>query len=296
MNRSIDFPQRSLLARRHLVPDADRRAAVHGGRSDGVGALPHRAAADRRPPSASRHPDRCLGHRHEAARQDRRGALPDRGGRRARSAALPRGMGGSRSASSVPARRARHVRPAADSRETIRTRARGRDAARGLRSRRGHRQRRSWCWSPAIPASASRRWSTSCTRCSLPPRGLFASGKFDQYKRDIPYATLAQASRASSAICWARATRSWRAGATPLREALGPNGQLIVDLIPELGLVIGTQPPVRRTCRRRTHRAVSSWCSGASSACSRGRSIRWRCSSTICNGSTRRRSTCSSTC
>ncbi len=27
----------------------------------------------------------------------------------------------------------------------------------------------------------------------VPPRGLFASRKFDQYKRDIPYATLAQA-------------------------------------------------------------------------------------------------------
>src|SRR4029079_210296 len=27
----------------------------------------------------------------------------------------------------------------------------------------------------------------------VPPRGLFVSGKFDQYKRDIPYATLAQA-------------------------------------------------------------------------------------------------------
>src|SRR5262249_44100624 len=27
----------------------------------------------------------------------------------------------------------------------------------------------------------------------VPPRGLFASGKFDQHKRDIPYATLAQA-------------------------------------------------------------------------------------------------------
>jgi serine/threonine protein kinase len=26
----------------------------------------------------------------------------------------------------------------------------------------------------------------------VPPRGVFASGKFDQYKRDIPYATLAQ--------------------------------------------------------------------------------------------------------
>src|SRR6202048_910697 len=27
----------------------------------------------------------------------------------------------------------------------------------------------------------------------VPPRGLFASGKFDQYKRDIPYTTLGQA-------------------------------------------------------------------------------------------------------
>src|SRR6202162_6232702 len=27
----------------------------------------------------------------------------------------------------------------------------------------------------------------------IPPRGLFATGKFDQYKRDIPYAPLAQA-------------------------------------------------------------------------------------------------------
>src|SRR6185295_2831403 len=30
-------------------------------------------------------------------------------------------------------------------------------------------------------------------RALLPPRGLFASGKFDQFKRDVPYATLAQA-------------------------------------------------------------------------------------------------------
>src|SRR3984957_16344554 len=29
----------------------------------------------------------------------------------------------------------------------------------------------------------------------VPPRGLIASGKFEQYKRDIPYATLAQAFR-----------------------------------------------------------------------------------------------------
>ena len=32
----------------------------------------------------------------------------------------------------------------------------------------------------------------------VPRHGLFAAGKFDQYKRDIPYATLAQAFRTLS--------------------------------------------------------------------------------------------------
>jgi predicted ATPase/signal transduction histidine kinase len=73
-------------------------------------------------------------------------------------------------------------------------------------------------------------------------RGLFASGKFDQYKRDIPYATLAQAfqsllrpllTKSEEELC------KWR---DALHEALGPNGQLIVDLVPELKLIIGEQP------------------------------------------------------
>ena len=78
----------------------------------------------------------------------------------------------------------------------------------------------------------------------VPPRGLFASGKFDQYKRDIPYATLAQAfqSLVRSLLSQSEARLGhWR---DALREALGPNGQLIVNLVPELELVIGTQPPV----------------------------------------------------
>jgi serine/threonine protein kinase len=78
----------------------------------------------------------------------------------------------------------------------------------------------------------------------VPPRGLFASGKFDQYKRDIPYATLAQAfqSLVRPLLGQSEATLGrWR---DALRDALGPNGQLIVDLIPELEFVIGTQPPV----------------------------------------------------
>jgi predicted ATPase len=76
------------------------------------------------------------------------------------------------------------------------------------------------------------------------PRGLFASGKFDQYKRDIPYTTLGQAfqSLVRSLLSQSEAELGrWRES---LSEALGPNGQLIVNLVPELELVIGQQPPV----------------------------------------------------
>src|SRR3979490_342674 len=78
----------------------------------------------------------------------------------------------------------------------------------------------------------------------VPPRGLFASGKFEQYKRDIPYATVGQAfgGRVRSLLTQSdEELGGWRES---LIEALGPNGQLIVNLVPELELVIGKQPPV----------------------------------------------------
>ena len=76
----------------------------------------------------------------------------------------------------------------------------------------------------------------------VPSRGLFASGKFDQYKRDIPYATLAQAFRSLIRSILGESAAElgrWRGA---LNEALGPNGQLIANLVPELELVIGKQP------------------------------------------------------
>ncbi|MEH2567379.1 PAS domain S-box-containing protein [Bradyrhizobium sp. AZCC 2289] len=78
----------------------------------------------------------------------------------------------------------------------------------------------------------------------VPSRGLFASGKFDQYKRDIPYATLGQAFQSLVRSLLSQSEEElgrWRAS---LIDALGPNGQLIVNLVPELELVIGKQPPV----------------------------------------------------
>ena len=78
----------------------------------------------------------------------------------------------------------------------------------------------------------------------VPPRGLFASGKFDQYKRDIPYATLAQAFQSLIRPLLSKSEEELSKWRDALREALDPNGLLIVDLVPELKLIIGEQPPV----------------------------------------------------
>jgi PAS domain S-box-containing protein len=76
------------------------------------------------------------------------------------------------------------------------------------------------------------------------PRGLFASGKFDQYKRDIPYATLAQAFQGLIRPLLGKSDAELAPWREALREALGPNGQLMVTLIPELEPLIGPQLPV----------------------------------------------------
>jgi hypothetical protein len=78
----------------------------------------------------------------------------------------------------------------------------------------------------------------------VPPRGLFASGKFDQYKRDIPYSTLAQAFQSLVRPLLAKGEAELRDWRDALHEALGPNGLLMVNLVPELKLLIGEQPAV----------------------------------------------------
>jgi PAS domain S-box-containing protein len=78
----------------------------------------------------------------------------------------------------------------------------------------------------------------------VPPRGLFASGKFDQYKREIPYATLAQAFQSLIRPLLSKSEAELQDWRDALHEALDPNGKLIVDLMPELKLIIGEQPPL----------------------------------------------------
>ncbi len=78
----------------------------------------------------------------------------------------------------------------------------------------------------------------------VPTRGHFAAGKFDQYKRDIPYATLAQAFRNLVRPLLGKRAAELQLWRDKFQQALDPNGLLIVDLVPELKLIIGPQPPV----------------------------------------------------
>src|SRR5260221_1061707 len=75
------------------------------------------------------------------------------------------------------------------------------------------------------------------------PRGIFISGKFDQYKRDIPYATLAQAFETLVRQILSKnelQVGRWR---DAIRDADGLNGQLVVNVIPELELMIVKHAP-----------------------------------------------------
>lgn len=78
----------------------------------------------------------------------------------------------------------------------------------------------------------------------VPSQGLFAAGKFDQYKRDIPYSTLAQAFQSLVRALLGKSDADLSGWRDVLSDALGPNGRLMVDLVPELKLIVGEQPAV----------------------------------------------------
>src|SRR6202789_928666 len=77
-----------------------------------------------------------------------------------------------------------------------------------------------------------------------PPRGLFASGKFDRYKRDIPYSTLVQAFQSLVRPLLGKRDAELAIWRGAFLEALALNARLMTDLIPELKLIIGDQAPV----------------------------------------------------
>ncbi|APR77909.1 Signal transduction histidine kinase CheA [Minicystis rosea] len=77
----------------------------------------------------------------------------------------------------------------------------------------------------------------------VPTRGLFASGKFDQYNRDVPYATFAQALGSLVQQLLVKSASELGAWRDACVRALGNHGALVVRLVPELERIVGPQPP-----------------------------------------------------
>lgn len=75
-------------------------------------------------------------------------------------------------------------------------------------------------------------------------RGLFATGKFDQYKRGIPYAPLGRALRSLVLPLLGKGEAEVTEWRQALLDALGSNGALLLGLIPELAIIVGEQSPV----------------------------------------------------
>ncbi|MFY9987137.1 MAG: AAA family ATPase [Chthoniobacterales bacterium] len=74
--------------------------------------------------------------------------------------------------------------------------------------------------------------------------GFFASGKFDLQKGDIPYSTVTQAFHGLVHEILRKDDTQITVWRRRLMDALGTNGQLICNLLPELELILGKQPSV----------------------------------------------------
>ncbi|MEG3863807.1 ATP-binding protein, partial [Microcoleus sp. herbarium12] len=75
-------------------------------------------------------------------------------------------------------------------------------------------------------------------------RGYFIGGKFDQFKRNIPYASVIQAFQSLVRQLLTESTASILTWKQKLLAALGTSGKVVTDVIPEVELIIGKQPEV----------------------------------------------------
>lgn len=72
----------------------------------------------------------------------------------------------------------------------------------------------------------------------------FVAGKFAQFKRDVPYASLTEALRQFVRLLLTGQQGEVARWMSRIDQAVSPNGRLLTDLIPELELILGEQPPV----------------------------------------------------
>ncbi|MFH0974202.1 MAG: AAA family ATPase [Spirochaetota bacterium] len=76
-------------------------------------------------------------------------------------------------------------------------------------------------------------------------RGTFVRGKFDQYKLNIPYSAIVEALQELIHKILTGTELQISEWSQRIRNAVGTLGQLIIDVIPQIELIIGKQLPIR---------------------------------------------------
>ncbi|MGH8000996.1 MAG: ATP-binding protein, partial [Brasilonema sp.] len=75
-------------------------------------------------------------------------------------------------------------------------------------------------------------------------QGYFISGKFEDFSRNIPYSGFIQAFRELIKQLLTESESQINLWRENLLEAFGPNGQMLIDVIPEIELIVGQQSSV----------------------------------------------------
>lgn len=75
-------------------------------------------------------------------------------------------------------------------------------------------------------------------------KGYFISGKYDQYKKNIPYTAIIQALRRLTDQLLTEPEEQLAEWKRSIEQALGGNGGVITEAIPDVALIIGAQPEV----------------------------------------------------
>ena len=75
-------------------------------------------------------------------------------------------------------------------------------------------------------------------------KGRYIHGKFDQYQRDVPYSALAYAFNGFCSLVLAESDEEVAEWKKKILEAVGNNGQVLIEVVPHLEGILGKQPPV----------------------------------------------------
>lgn len=76
--------------------------------------------------------------------------------------------------------------------------------------------------------------------------GLFVFGKFEQFKRDLPFQAITQAGLQIIQFLLTLNDTEFQIWRSKIIEAVGPNGQVLIDMIPEMEKVLGNQPALSK--------------------------------------------------